>query len=377
MAKTKTKKRRTTTGASNDIDTANALVDLEYGPQFAAVRDAYNSATTQYHRDLSGARQTARAIQGSARQADPKLRSVYNAASRGLDATNAETDAAIAAVQTGSTPLSGLLGQMMQRERGAAQNRITDEKADALAELKTKGVEAEAGRAMAYGLAKSNLKDTRKQLTQKLADLTGLRGSALSLKLSEMQAASDAASAESNKTITSGPFAGMTRAEIDALSPKERREIGAGTPDKKDDTQHKRDVRKETGNFSKTVEDIQSDWSRLAGTLVPKMKWDPKADKGKGAMVRVLDDNKQPVMEKPTPSELKDILRTEYKYDPGAIHIALLRRVGKPLDAEALRYMKSLAGRGVRIPRAWLMNDMDRRIASGEAAGPPRPLGVK
>lgn len=205
----------------SDIATAQAIVDLEYGPQMSAVRDAYNKATQQYHRDLSGARQIARGIQGQAGRAIPEVQKTYDTATKGLAANNAFTDAAVAAVRPGqsSSPLSEVLQQAMARERGAAKNRIVDERAAAVSDLQKKGVEAEAGKAMAYTLAKSNLKGTRADLTQKLEDLTGLSRKALSVKVSELQKASDEAAAAGDKTIKSGVFSGLTEDELDAMSP--------------------------------------------------------------------------------------------------------------------------------------------------------------
>src|SRR5262245_31284838 len=91
---------------------AQALVDLEYGPQAAQIRDLWGQTRTQYLNDLSGARQTERAIKADAMAAEPKIRSIYSDARGDLEGSNSFVDQALATMAPGpETGLTKLIGQ--------------------------------------------------------------------------------------------------------------------------------------------------------------------------------------------------------------------------------------------------------------------------
>ena len=206
---------------------AQALVDLEFGPQAAQVRNLWGKTRAQYLNDLSGARQTERAITTAAAAADPKIRTIYHDARADLGASNSFVDKARATMAPGpETGLTKLIGEQMARERGSALNANTAARAGALTELTNRASAAVAGKAAAYKTAKDTLTANRKDLTQQLSDLTGQKSSKMAALLGEMQGERSAANAkargDSNKTIMSGDFAGLTQGQVDAMSTEDR-----------------------------------------------------------------------------------------------------------------------------------------------------------
>src|SRR4051812_26787287 len=105
----------------NERKKAQALIDLEYGPQYAQVRDLWNQTRTGYLNDLSKARQIETGMKVSAAAAEPKVRQIYGDARDDLKSSSGFVDRGIAALPAGpQTGLTALLGRQMQRERGAA-----------------------------------------------------------------------------------------------------------------------------------------------------------------------------------------------------------------------------------------------------------------
>jgi hypothetical protein len=223
------KKKRTT---PSDIDLARANVELEYGPQFAQVRDLLGQARSEFSNDLSSARNTAKAAQGYIDQSRPRVKQIYGSAASGQKTAEADVDKALANYSQPATPLGGLLGQMMQRERGAAQSAINTAKTNALGDLEKRGAEVQAGKALAYTAARQKLTSTRKQLGQRLADLTGMSSAAVMAELGKIGAERAKTDAAGAKTITSGPFAGYTQSDLDNMSPEAKRKIAASSGSK-------------------------------------------------------------------------------------------------------------------------------------------------
>lgn len=217
---------------------AQALIDLEYGPQAAQIRDLWGQTRKQYLNDLSAARQTERAIKTAAAAAEPKLRTIYSTARDDLGESNSFVDQALATMARGEdTGLSKLIGQQMARERGAARNANTAARTGALTELTNRASAATAGRAASYRTAKDTLLGQRKDLTQRLADLTGQSGAKMTALLSDMEAQRSAANAKARETtgkrLTSGPYRGLTQGEVDAMTPEELRDFERkNNPDK-------------------------------------------------------------------------------------------------------------------------------------------------
>lgn len=362
--------------SKRDRKAAKALVDLEYGPQRNQIRDLWGQTRTQYLNDLSGARQIATGIKTEAAAAEPKVQGIYHDARADLKSSNSFVDKALAATPGGTpTGLSGLVTQAMQRERGTARNANTAARAGALTELTNRASEAEAGKALAYRAAKGSLLSARKGLTQRLADLSGQSSAKMTALLADMDTATSNARATANKTLTSGPYRGHTQAAVDAASPgtlrawerQNTKTAGTGGGTKaKDNTKHIESVRKESGDFRVRISDAASAWDQYARQRVPKME---SVNVGGKDVERIVRKDGKPVYETPSPDEIRRQLLAA-KYTPGEIHIALLRRVGKPLDQAAVNYLKGLAGRGVRIPREWLEGTV---IAGGW--GDPKPSG--
>lgn len=208
---------------------AQALADLEFDPQFRQIRDLWGQSRTQYLNDLRAARNRSRSTQQVALASKPRTRQIFETAKADLKTTNSDVDKAMAAVGPGTpSGLSGLLATAMQRERGAASNRLTNERASALADAEKKYTGAEAGKTLAYTTAKGNLLGTRKELTQKLQDLSGDKGNKISALLGEMVGARSDANAKSrasaSKRITSGPYRGLTQGQVDSMSAEELRD---------------------------------------------------------------------------------------------------------------------------------------------------------
>jgi hypothetical protein len=364
-------------GKKRDTATAQAQIDLQYGPQFRQVRDLWNQTHSQYLNDLSAARETSRAVQRQAKASQPVVQGIYDTAQKGLKQSNSFVDKALAA---GTTPastsaLGGLLTQAMQRERGSANNANTAARTGALTELVQRASGAEAGKALAYNTAKSNLLSTRKQLTQRLADLTGESQSQMTVLTNQLSDKRDATRAQTQ----------AAQDKIDAAAQKK------ADADKKAAKEHVDKVHTATGDYVNKIADAQADWDRFSRTKAPRTETvmengKPKIDPQTGQVVtrQVVDTKGKPVYDVPGPDDIRQMLAAvrdsngHIKYTPGDIHIALLvgngpSHPGKPLDAAALAYLKKLAGHGVRIPRAWTMNDTERAIANNEVAGPPRP----
>jgi hypothetical protein len=367
-------------GRKRDTATAQAQIDLQYGPQFRQVRDLWNQTHSQYLNDLSAARETSRAVQRQANASKPVVQDIYDSAAKGLKRSNSFVDKALATAPAATAPastsaLGGLLTQAMLRERGSANNANTAARTGALTELVQRASGAEAGKALAYNTAKSNLLSTRKQLTQRLADLTGESQSQMTVLTNQLSDKRDA------NRVTKD----TAQAKIDAAAQKK------ADADKKAAKEHVDKVHTATGDYINKIADAQADWDRFSRSKAPKTETvmengKPKIDATTGQIVtrQVVDAKGNTVYEYPKPDDIRQMLADvrdssgHIKYTPGDIHVALLvgngpSHPGKPLDAAALAYLKKLAGHGVRIPRAWTMNVTDRAIANNEVAGPPRP----
>jgi hypothetical protein len=99
--------------------------------------------------------------------------------------------------------------------------------------------------------------------------------------------------------------------------------------------------RETSGKFTSRIQDAVGDWDMLTREPVPV----PDRE-------TVKDGKKINVPQKPraaTPDEVRRAMRKK-GYTPQEIHIALLRRVGKPLDPAAIAYMHA---QGMSIPRDW------------------------
>lgn len=351
-------------GKKRDAQTAQAQIDLQYGPQFAQVRDLWHQTHNQYVNDLSAARETARATQQQAKASQPVVKKIYDTAEKSLDSSSSFVDRALAATTApgAESGLSGLLNTAMQRERGSAANANTAARTTSLNALVQRASDAQAGKDLAYSTAKQNLLSSRKTLTQKIADLTGEKGNALTVLTNQLADKRDATRATTQSA----------QAKTDAAAQKRRQQLADAKQT------HVEKVRTATGNYANKITDAASLWKQYSTQTVTDKNGNPipirdpvmengktKLDKNGNPMTKVrLGTDGKPVYDTstPTPSDLKQMLLAErddkghIKFTPGDVHIMLLRRANKPMDAEAMAYLRRMAAKGVRIPREWLPN---------------------
>src|SRR3954464_4264972 len=160
-------------GRKRDAKTAQAQIDLQYGPQFAQIRDLFDQTKAQYANDKNAARQTAGSVQARVKASQPVVKGIFADASKGLQSSNSFVDKAMSTMKTPKTGLTTLLGQAMQRERGSMREQNTAARARSLNDLVRQGLGAEAGKALALQNARENYQGTRSQLSKRLGDLTG------------------------------------------------------------------------------------------------------------------------------------------------------------------------------------------------------------
>jgi hypothetical protein len=161
---------------------------------------------------------------------------------------------------------------------------------------------------------------------------------------------------------------GYTADEWQGLSQKQRDKARAGTGKTqaqkdqekaaKDLEKRKAAIKKTTGKLKVDVENVVNKWNSYVG--------------------QITDDTSKPKdpatgeypPRKITPADIKRILGA--KHDAGMIHVALLVRAGKPLDSEAVQYLRS-KDPNIRIPREWLKGKSSRPSTSRPANAPAGP----
>lgn len=390
---TKTKKRPTTipglegldlTGLSpDDVTSIRGQQALVYSPQLNQIRDLHRQLTDQYHSDLTSAGTNADSARMYATKAIPEVQQIFHnaktAAQAGTDTVNGVMDKYGAG--SGADPFRRALA----REQQSAADRISTEGAKAQQELQDRVTAAESGRQYAITAAKKDYRKGTDTLSQKLLDIlqeqgattaglaANIRGTKMSTAASVLkdQARLDAKSADK-------------KAAADAKAAEQARK------DKAAETKRVAGVRTASGDYVNKVADAAAEWKRYTETGIAVKIPDPD-NAGKqiqktyeadgvdsfGRKVKAGD----PVFRQATTNEIRNQLGTmrdtdgHLKYTPGDIHVMLLRRANKPLDAAALGYLRKLANHGVRIPRDWLQAAYGGRAPGNTAPPTGRPTG--
>lgn len=349
--KTKTKKKTTAPPINlDDLAIIGGQNAVTYGPQINQIRDLNRQTDEQYKSDIEAAKSNSSSAQMYAKRAIPTLKDIYHDAA----GENSRAHKLVTAVigPQGNDPFSRALASEAEGQR----NRTTSGKAGSLSEMQDRITGAESGKQFAITQAKRERSKTKGLLSQKLADILQEQGAVTAAGLTTLRTNRDALTQKAQTE------ADKEQAKTDAATKKEnakKREQAA---------KHKGEVRTATGDLKKRIEDAIGSWAQFATNAAPRTEI--KEVDGKQVETIVLDPKThKPVMDPATPSEIKSMM-IDAGYTPGEIHIALLRRVGKPLDSQALTYIKAMKAKGVRIPREWLT---DRRVASvpglGDAAG--------
>jgi hypothetical protein len=155
----------------------------------------------------------------------------------------------------------------------------------------------------------------------------------------------------------------QTQAERQAAKDKAAADKTAATKKAADDKRIA-GVHKATGDFQARIGDAVGDWNRVSKEPFPYQEEKVQKVNGKDKVVKV--NKSRPA----TDAEVRGAMRKQ-GYTAMEIHIALLRRVNKPLDQAAIDYMH---GKGLRIPREWLGGKTyNQRVKDNEVAGPSAP----
>lgn len=162
---------------------------------------------------------------------------------------------------------------------------------------------------------------------------------------------------------------GYTNADWQRMSTQERQKVirdfdesGSSGKTAEDRAEEKRiaGIRKDTGAFKSRISDAVGDWDMLQREVVTE-EYEVPDPKNPNKTIKKTRPRKS-TGGKPTPDEIRRVMRKR-GYTPQEIHIALLRRVNKPLDRAAIDYMHS---KGLRIPRDWLPKKI--RTSTGRPA---------
>jgi hypothetical protein len=187
---------------------------------------------------------------------------------------------------------------------------------------------------------------------------------------------------------SSGPFAGLTPSQVRALPDARKAQMrkdyqsgqhpgsskpGGLTPAQKraaakEKAKHVGALDAATGKIQTQVQDVIDKWNTFAhnGQVDDTAKPIPDPQGRKPGTTGYKPTYKQRA---PTPDEIKGELAKQ-GYSPQMIHIALLVRVGKPLDQAAINYLHNLDP-NIRIPRDWL-GPRSRGVYAG-GPGDPKP----
>lgn len=223
----------------------------------------------------------------------------------------------------------------------------------------------------AFGL---DAKTEQDNTDAKAADRSVSRKNTRDRSAATKDAAKTRADAQANKPVTSGAFAGMTNAEINALTPAARQQkIDAFNKGKGKKGPSTADIRQSRQNSSKALQRLSK----------AKSRWDALSHSGKPTGRQEQDPNTKkwtPVMDpktglpesKPaTPSEIKAQLSKE-GYSANEIHLMLTEGPGKwgPLEIQMAHEL------GIRVPRSYIAPQSTGRpnqTTASDGAGQQRP----
>jgi len=364
---TRTKKKKTTTKSLTALQQAQAEMDVKYKPQIDATQGLLGEAADQYKSDIQTAKNNATATQAYAKaQEAPTIERFKTAL-----AQTGQNEANTASALEGVGPAADIFRRAITGTQGAARTALTGAGTRATQDLSDRQLAAQAGGIAAQGQARTDYRKTKGALTQQIKSLIGQQAADTMSRFGQI-AEADAERQKDIDIANIGARARKYTADVGATG----RQNAADTKKKAAEDKRLGGVRKATGDLKTSVADIADLWQGYAS----RVQYRPNPDKKTAAKFPYLNPDGNPVSLKEhaaakrmTPQEIKDAIQKDTDYDPGLVHIALLVRAKKPLDQAAVKYIK--ANPDWRIPREWLMNTMDRNIASNNAAGPPRPLG--
>lgn len=373
---------------------ATAAADLQYGPQIQAAQQLQTNLPTWYSDYLARVAGYAKAAQGFAQpvinQASTAKTNENAAIPAGLD-PNSPAGQAAAQAAAGRASLDQLGLDALNANNTATQDYFGAQQSTAQRELpqaQTAAAQALANAKTQRGAAVTAALNSERQNAQNYAIARGTLGLNAVKESDAVTAASDAAKAKSkaddNTVITSGPFAGMTHKQVRDLDPTASAQIrdAAKAPEKimtsgpfagmtqsqlgrhsQSFIQHKIDVYNEgkgkgstEKDAQKHVNDVHTATGKVQNTITDIIgKWD-------GYVGKTTDDTTKPKDPKTgqypprklTSDDIRALLQSQNKnWTPQLIHIALLRRVGKPLDQASIDYLHQMDP-NIRIPRDWL-----------------------
>ena len=218
---TATRKRPRRINAA-DLQTAQAEASLKYGPQRAALSQLIGQVESQYRADADAARAAEAATRANLKSAVPRMRNIYAESGRSQANTASEVDAAMAARPQTTNPVAAAYQASLERERGTAQRQTAEAKAGSLSDLETRRIGAGTAREVAINQARSEYGANLEKIRQQAHDLGSDAASYVTSRIGALRSERAKLGAQTGKVITSGAFAGMTNAEVRALSPTER-----------------------------------------------------------------------------------------------------------------------------------------------------------
>ena len=132
--------------------------DLKLGPQGVALRDLLGQARGDYIRTRRVNASNAAGIVAATQQAQPQVAGVYDQALSNVDA------------------IRGGVGAGGDPQAAAYARRVGESKANALADLVSRGVQAKEGQVFAGNAARDEYLGTKAKVAQQLLDLAGQQG---------------------------------------------------------------------------------------------------------------------------------------------------------------------------------------------------------
>lgn len=352
---TKTKKKPKTKTPSA-LAQAQAEMDVKYKPQLDAAQGLLGEAADQYKSDIETAKNNSAAIQAFAKSQEAPTIDRYKTAADSVARDEANTATAL----EGVGPSADIFRRAITGTQGTTRSQQTGAGTRASQALADRQTSAMAGGVAAQNQARTDYRKTKTGLTNQIQSLIGQQGADTIARFGQI--------AEQNA-------ANQTDIDVAKIAADARRDVaGAGATTAANklkgaaaEKEQKRvtGIRKATGDMKQAVIDIAGKWDTLAGRVGRRKN--PAFDAKKpvtGENLPYLNPNGKPVLEKEhgaevrmTPQAIRDELtQGENAVEPGLLHVALLVRAGKPLDAAAIRYIK--ANQDWRVPREWLPKAM-------------------
>lgn len=349
MAKTKTKPK---TKIPSSLAQAQAEMDVKYKPQLDAAQGLLGEAADQYKSDIETAKNNAAAIDAYAEAKKAPTIERYKDAQTAQGGFEANSASAL----QGVGPASDILSRAITGEQGSLRSRLTGAGTRASQELDDRQTSALAGRIAAQQQARGDYRKTKSGLTAQIQSLIGQQGSDVIARFGQLAEAD----AERQKDINVAKIGADARRDVAGAGAKRAADAAAGKAADKEKARIG-GIRKATGSLKQDVTNLIGAWDSYAGQTNPQANYDPKTMKDQPYLNpdgNPVSDPNHAAQVKPTADQVRSQLRKDLgkDFDEGKLHIALLIRGKKPLDAAAIQYIK--ANPDWRIPREWLPKSM-------------------